>query len=252
MNFAVRLRGFARRGPGAWPRAIARRLRSLQVCCAEHWRDWRDGVDTASQVAAGRIVTASPNKPHGIRYQASPADAVRAVLERLQLPPGRVFVDIGSGKGRVLLIARRMDFARVIGIEYSGPLCEVAQRNLAVAERRAAGAPVQIVCADAADYDFPHGEDVIYLFNPFDAVVLARMLDRLAASLQARPRRLWLVYHFPRWHETLSATGWLRLHAVHRFGADEFAVFIHAPDGAGRPDAPAGLASDDIGGRARG
>lgn len=252
MNFAVRLRGFAMRGPAAWPRAIAHRLRSLQVRCAEHWRDWRDGVDTASQVEAGRIVTASPNKPHGIRYQASPAGAVRAVLEGLALPPGRVFADIGSGKGRVLLIARRMDFARVIGVEYSGPLCEVARRNLAVAERRGGpGAPVEIVCADAADYAFPHGEDVLYLFNPFDAVVLASMLDRLAASLQARPRRLWLVYHFPRWHETLSATGWLRLQAVHRFGPDEFAVFTHAPDEAVRPDPAARQSVHDAGGSAR-
>jgi SAM-dependent methyltransferase len=222
--------------------SLASRLRPLLLRAGETWRDWRDGLDTAGRVAAPDIVTGSANKARGIRYQPTPLAPLRAVLRTLQLPPGRTFVDIGAGKGRVLLAARELPFARVIGVEYSEPLCAIARRNLAVAQRRAPGGPpVEIRCCDAADYRFEPGEDVIYLFNPFDAVVLARLLDNLHASLQRAPRPLWLVYHFPRWHAVVTATGWLRPHAMHCYGAHEFAVFRHEPAGAAGPDAADGV-----------
>ena len=211
--------------------ALARGLQGALARCAERWRDWRDGIDTVRHVAATDIVTDSPNKAHGIRYQPSPAAPLRTLLRSLQLPPGRTFIDIGAGKGRVLLAARELPFARVIGVEYSAPLCAIARGNLSAVRRRVPdGAPVEIVCCDAADYRFECDEDVIYLFNPFDQVVLARLLHNLRASLQRSPRQLWLVYHFPRWHEAITATGWLQLQAVHRYRAHEFAVFVHVPE----------------------
>ena len=214
---------------------LARGLHGAMARCAEGWRDWRDGIDTVRHVAAADIVTDSANKARGIRYQPSPAAPLRTLLRSLQLPPGRTFIDIGAGKGRVLLAARELPFARVIGVEYSAPLCAIARRNLEAAQRRApAGAPVEIHCCDAADYAFEHDEDVLYLFNPFDHVVLVRVLENLRSSLRRAPRRLWLVYHFPRWHEVIAATGWLELHAVHRFREHEFAVFVH-PTGTGVP-----------------
>lgn len=230
MSLGIRLRGLMARGPRQWREALERRLHGALARGHERWRDWRDGVETMGHVNAADIVTDSANKARGIRYQPSPLVPLRALLHSLDLPPGKVFVDIGAGKGRVLLIARELPFSQVIGIEYSEPLCAVARANVASAQRRLPdGAPVEIHCLDAADYGFEHDEEVIYLFNPFDEVMMARVLQNLHASLLRFPRRAWLLYHFPRWHAAVAATGWLRLQAVHRDGEHEFAIFVHEP-----------------------
>ena len=44
---------------------------------------------------------------------------------------GDVFVDFGCGKGRVLFLAARYRFARIIGVELSERMAEQARRNLA-------------------------------------------------------------------------------------------------------------------------
>jgi predicted RNA methylase len=40
------------------------------------------------------------------------------------------FVDIGSGKGRALIIAAEYAFKRIIGVEYSPSLATICRRNL--------------------------------------------------------------------------------------------------------------------------
>jgi SAM-dependent methyltransferase len=47
----------------------------------------------------------------------------------LSLLPIDAFVDIGSGKGRVYIVAR-MRLARATGIEYSTSLTAIARRNI--------------------------------------------------------------------------------------------------------------------------
>src|SRR5438105_15577545 len=58
------------------------------------------------------------------------------LLRDLDVDERDVFVDIGSGMGRVVLMAARRPFKRVIGIERSAELVEVARMNLAQSRRR--------------------------------------------------------------------------------------------------------------------
>lgn len=51
--------------------------------------------------------------------------------------------------------------------------------------------------ADAATYVLPHDPLVLFLFNPFEASVLARVLDGLEQSLVDVPREIFLLYYMP-------------------------------------------------------
>jgi hypothetical protein len=54
------------------------------------------------------------------RYVSSPVLAFRRALSIIGIDPGRfVFVDLGSGKGRTLLIASRLPFLRIEGVEWT-------------------------------------------------------------------------------------------------------------------------------------
>jgi predicted RNA methylase len=96
-------------------------------------------------------------------------------------------IDVGAGKGRVLLIASTFPFKRLIGVEFARELVDVAQRNI---ER--SGCRAEIVCAGASEYSFPLDDIVVYLYNPLGLEILRGVL----ASLQkiSERREVYLIY----------------------------------------------------------
>jgi SAM-dependent methyltransferase len=115
------------------------------------------------------------------------------------------FVDLGSGKGRALLLASRFPFRKIIGVEISAELSAAAKENV-----RVFAAPWQMcreiktVCGDATAFEFPGGPMVIYLYDPFLPPVLKRCLKNLARNLEADPREVYVVYVHPEFQRELE------------------------------------------------
>jgi len=117
-------------------------------------------------------------------------------------PRDPVFVDVGSGMGRVVLYASAMGFERVIGVEHSRRLHEAAVRNVEVfRHENPEMRPVELVCADALTLELPREDTLLYFHQPFDRETFERFMVRLVLTLETTPRRLLLVYYEPR-HET--------------------------------------------------
>jgi len=116
------------------------------------------------------------------------------------------FIDLGSGKGRALLLAARYPFARIVGVEVQPQLEAIARRNIELITARAEealdggeprGRRFESLCADARDYDFPPQNTLLYLFNPFPDYVLRQVLARLVASARQSPRPVYVIYNAP-------------------------------------------------------
>lgn len=101
------------------------------------------------------------------------------------------FIDLGSGKGRVLLMATEYPFDRIVGVELLPELNAVARENIG-------GDPlVELVLTDARDYVFPTDPLVVFLFNPFPVWVLREVLRNLQRSMEATPRPVFVILHNP-------------------------------------------------------
>jgi len=125
------------------------------------------------------------------------------------------FVDIGSGMGRVALLAMRYPFKQIVGVEISPALHEIAVENLArYRTNTRACKDVRFVRADAAAFAPPKGDLVVYLYNPFQAPILAAVLERLLAE----PREIVILYHTALERATIDATGAFDLVADLFFG----------------------------------
>jgi len=108
------------------------------------------------------------------------------------------FIDLGSGKGRALLLAAMYPFREVIGVEMQRELHRIAESNIANFD--AAGQQcrdLRSVCQDAREFDFPPMPLVLYLFNPFPVYVMEDVIANLRRSLQAGPRPVYVLYNAP-------------------------------------------------------
>lgn len=115
--------------------------------------DQKYGVETSKLVRVAP--TDSPNVSRGNKYEASTEAIIRWCIENCQMPISETtFVDVGSGKGRVLIVAAMYPFKRIIGVEYSPALVRICLDNL---RRVGASEKCEVVGADAADYEFPDG-----------------------------------------------------------------------------------------------
>lgn len=108
------------------------------------------------------------------------------------------FIDIGSGKGRTLLLASDYPFRRIIGVELFRELHEVAERNVAIYKSpRQRCSRVELVCSDATEYEFPDDNLFLQFGDPFPAEVLAKVIKNVERSLIAHPRKLYISYWSP-------------------------------------------------------
>jgi SAM-dependent methyltransferase len=106
------------------------------------------------------------------------------------------FIDLGSGKGRTLLMASDYCFRRIIGVEHLPTLHSIAQENVTHYKSEAQQCfQLEPVCADARTFPFPLEPLVVYLFNPFPEDVLRQVVQNLKASLEQHPRPAYLIYH---------------------------------------------------------
>jgi SAM-dependent methyltransferase len=164
----------------------------------DYFYDVRNGTDTFSWAALESLSIDSPNKAFGTHYQPSGVYPLQRVLAQADIPQNGKFVDLGCGKGRTLLIASRLQFTEVIGVEFSAELCEVAERNVRIYEqRRGRGAPITIVHSDAAEYAIDPETTVFFLFNPFGESVMEVVLNNIAESLRSHPRIVAFIYRNP-------------------------------------------------------
>jgi len=123
------------------------------------------------------------------------------------------FIDVGSGKGRVLFVAAEYPFRKVIGVEFSNALHEDAVANLKrykFSRRRCAD--IEPVHADAREFEFPNDNLVIFLFNPFGAEVMERMLENLERSLEKHPRHVIVVMLWPEHSDVVERRGIMRVY----------------------------------------
>jgi SAM-dependent methyltransferase len=181
---------------------------------AVHPFDQQFGVETSGLLFAEDLPSGKRKDLYNNGYFGVAPSALRQILNRLQLDFKEfTFIDLGSGKGRALLIASEYPFQSILGVELSPRLHAIAEANLAAYRGTAQRCRnVRSIEADATEFPFPTGPLVIYLWNPFEAPVFTRVLANLEATLVRDPRDIYIVYIQPDLDPLLEASShWQKL-----------------------------------------
>jgi SAM-dependent methyltransferase len=186
---------------------VARRLRAegpagLLSAVGERLEDWRDarfdrrfGIDTGFEPG----------------HQPIQIPAFDRIVGSLPIARGDWgFTDYGCGKGRALVLAAEHGFAHVRGIERDPAFHAQALRNVGrYRERRPSAPRIEVVLGDAATLAPPASRSVLFLYNPFDAATLGRLLERLRAGWQGGAPEWIIAYRTPANAQCVRDAGWL-------------------------------------------
>jgi hypothetical protein len=166
-----------------------------------HPFDREFGVRTSGLIAGRHLPSGHSHDRHNTAYYGVSPSIFRAMVARWRrsqpIAPINEFslIDVGAGMGRAVLLGAEYPFRQVVGVELNPTLARIAQKNLV--RWRAAGrarAPMRMVCADAVEFSFPAGPCLAFLFNPFAAPVMRRLLKAWRKSFAGRPGQLDLIY----------------------------------------------------------
>ena len=189
---------FHLRDPARLPALIWKNLRyPFTPAAAEMRFDRTLGIDTDGTILHPEVQPGSAAAAHGVGYVGTPVSIAMHLIQTIaDRTRGFTFVDIGAGKGRILVLAAGYPFARIVGVELADGLCETARRNAAVVARRLPRAPpIDVVHADATTYELPSDPCVLFLYRPFIGDVAERVVQNIVTSFRANPRQIFILYY---------------------------------------------------------
>jgi SAM-dependent methyltransferase len=186
--------------------------------------DWDHRVDTTGATIGWRErLLGTLHSP----YQPTEAMLFREMLDSLKIDFHKfTFIDLGSGKGRTLLMASDYPFHSILGVELIPSLHAIAQNNIAAYKKDSQVCfALKSICADARDFKFPAEPTVLYLFNPLPASGLSVVLENLKQSLQKSPRCLYVLYHNPEHEHLFEKCSYLKKTG----GTHQYALYVAIP-----------------------
>jgi SAM-dependent methyltransferase len=190
--------------------------------------DWRHGVKTCGEEDPRTLTVVGDNVANAGLYIPTTPRAGRHILRDLPIADFSTytFIDMGSGKGRMLLLAAEQPFRRIVGVEFASDLHALAQTNV----RRYRNSKqvcfnIESVHMDAMQYQFPTEPLLLYFFYPFHQEVMEQVIQNLDRSLGEHPRDVILVYHNPVLSSVVEAASHLHLYAMKSHFSVHYGVF---------------------------
>jgi SAM-dependent methyltransferase len=161
--------------------------------------DVRYGTDTAQIISVGALDIPDERLAHSNRYEAVVPEMFDCIMQDLNIQYRRFsFVDVGSGKGRAMLLASRFPFKEIVGVEISAALTIIAERNIRLFRDDSQQCfAIRPTCVDGGSFELPLVDAVLYFNNPFDEQVMRPLLSRIEQSLSAHSRKFLVAYQRP-------------------------------------------------------
>ena len=179
---------------------------ALYIIYYEIKGEWKYGINTSG-------IGFFKFNQNGSNYLALHVGSNYYILEALikQLNKNKhnnTFIDMGSGKGRVMVVAAAYGFRKIIGVEFSDKLCEEAIANITVAKKKFKSASFEVINKDASFYKIPDDITTFFFANPFDEAIMRRVVDNIQASWLLNPRNIRIVYLGPVYKKLFLEQGY--------------------------------------------
>lgn len=167
----------------------------------------------------------SPSLSHASVYQGTNYYLIEKAFEFLKTQQAnQQLVDFGSGKGRIIVVAAYYGFKNITGIDFSESLCREAGKNIDKIKPLFPDTNLTIICSDAANYPIENDTNVFFFFNPFDEVIMLKVVRNILSSVKKNPRKVYIVYVNPLHNEIFLSAGFEEEYYLKKMEYLEFTI----------------------------
>jgi len=158
--------------------------------------DRRLGIETNEKIGRQGLTGMSTElREHAGEYAPTNPALFRRMVRKSGVDPNNfTFIDLGCGKGRILIAAADYPFKEIIGVEADVALCRVARQNLRQWGEGRSDGRLKVVHTDARKFEWPNGNLFVFMYSPFSGPVFQQVAERLAAAAGQPDRAVVIAY----------------------------------------------------------
>lgn len=167
------------------------------------------GPDTFAPVELTRLTIVKGDVNKASRYEAVSFYMLEQLFKAFRRISGKTsVVDLGCGKGRMMMVAAHFGFTEIIGIDFATEVCEQAVDNMKKKEKQFPQINWRVINQNVEDYEIRPDDSVFFMFNPFSQPVLKTFLRKLDISCDQFPRTTYFLYASPQHQKLLLDNGY--------------------------------------------
>ncbi len=185
---------------------------ALYILSQEIKGEKKYGIDSTGADELQSLEKKGIETDHSTIYMPVSYDLLDTIFQQLDIKGNSHFLDIGCGKGRALCVAAHKGFNKLTGIDFSQEFCAAAGENLAITKKDFNGLQYQLINNDAFYFKIPTDVDHIFMFNPFDEIIMNAVAENILESFEINPRTITLVYVNPLYKQELLEVGFKEIY----------------------------------------
>jgi predicted RNA methylase len=209
---------------------------NLQLAIFITWHEIKRGpkynINTIKPESLDALTIADGDKSKSSPYEALNYFILENLLENFckLFPREKSLIDVGSGKGRVMVAAAHYGFKNIIGVDFAKELCAAAERNINKIKTQFPDTTFNIYCKDILNYAINADDKVFFLFNPFNKEVMEKFLEKIDRSVKEHRRTIYFIYANPQQKEILIQKNYQEIFRIKKLKRLEGVVLLKQAD----------------------
>ena len=188
-------------------------------------------LDTIELDRLKTITVKGDNLDHGSIYQACNYYILEKGCDYLaSINENKNITDFGCGKGRAMIVAAHYGFKNITGIDFAKALCLSAEKNIHETLQLFLSTKFNIICDDVVNYKIEKDQTVFFFFNPFDEVVMLKVVRNILSSLKENERKIYIMYANPVHKEIFLSAGFEEKYYLKKLQYLELSILCKGPD----------------------
>ncbi len=175
-----------------WNEKLANHIIETEITGEAKYGIITTGIDDLKKLAKKGV-----DISHATVYMPAPYAMLEDFFNSLNLKHFKHFLDIGCGKGRALCVAAHHGAKKITGVEFSEALHQESAQNIAVTQKKYSKTKFNLLHNDAFYFKIEKDVDCIFMFHPFDELIMSGVLENIQMSLEKNPRIMTIIYFNP-------------------------------------------------------
>jgi 16S rRNA G966 N2-methylase RsmD len=208
----------------------------LQLAIFITWHEIKRGpkynINTIKPESLNALTIAEGDKSKSSPYEALNYFILENLLENFckLFPQEKSLIDVGSGKGRVMVAAAHYGFKNITGVDFAKELCTAAERNINKIKTQFPDTTFNIYCKDMLNYTINADDRVFFLFNPFNKEIMEKFLEKIDRSVKEHRRPIYFIYANPQQKEILIQKSYQEIFRIKKLKRLEGVILLKQAD----------------------